>query len=104
LERHHEIEVSDVEAGVELASRCAQTSARIAANLGKTKISRLEEKLLKALRSGPLSTRDSMRHLHISSKQLDEVIRSMERMGLIQVYRDARQHGGKDRVYLALPN
>jgi hypothetical protein len=85
LARHKEIEREDIESGMAVAEYCAQVVEPLAARLDLSPQKRLEERVLDALREGPLGARDLYRQLHISAGNLRQVLEPLRSIGKIDL-------------------
>ncbi|HEY4359510.1 MAG TPA: hypothetical protein VGN17_01000 [Bryobacteraceae bacterium] len=83
LAQHAQIEVDDISAGIAVAKYCAATAEPLALRLDSCPRKRKEERLLAALRTGPMSAREVYRKLHISAAELVGLAGSLSEVGQI---------------------
>jgi Protein of unknown function (DUF3987) len=102
LSGHRAIEAADMEKGVAMAKYCAQIAAGIATNLGKTRTGKREDKLLRALHAGPMTSREAMRFLHCSAKEWVDLLRPLQSAGLVRVQSEPSRKGGRPRQFIDL--
>ena len=99
LDRKSQIEVDDVSRGIALATFTMEVAATMIGSAGVSRMGVQEQKLLATLKDGRLSTREAMRRLRISADELNQVSRSLERLGMIEIVTESTS-AGRRRVFL----
>ena len=99
LDRKSRIEVDDVSRGIALATFNREVALSVIATAGLSRIGAMEQRLIAALKTGRLSTREAMRKLHLSAEELDRISRSLERVGEIGITTETTPAGHR-RVFL----
>ena len=99
LDRKRRIEVDDVSRGIALAAFNMDVAVSVIGSAGLSRMGAREQRLMAALKTGRLSTREAMKSLHISADELNQVSRSLERLGLIEIVTETTS-AGRRRVFL----
>ncbi len=97
---HDRIETTDIRRGMGLAGYCAMNSMAVLPLIGTSHLRHLEIRLLDLLRRGPMTQRDAMQRLHLSSPELVPLVAAMERTGVIRMYEE-RTTAGRSRKMIA---
>jgi hypothetical protein len=99
LDRKPRIEVDDVSRGIALATFNMDVAVSVIGSAGLSRMGVREQRLIAALKNGRLSTREAMKRLHVSADELNQISRSLERLGLIEIVTETTS-AGRRRVFL----
>jgi hypothetical protein len=99
LDRKKRIEAEDISRGIALATFNMEVALSVIGAAGLSRIGNTERKLMAILKNGRMSTREVIRRLHLSAEELDRVVRSLERVGEIDIISETTR-AGRRRVFL----
>jgi hypothetical protein len=83
LAGHRQIEAEDMESGIAIAVYCAEVVEPLAEQLDISPQKRLEQRLLDALKEGPLSPRDAYRKLRVPAGELTRAVGALQSVNQI---------------------